>query len=195
MKKVGIIIGAIACIALVCGGFWFMKNRLGSQKEDELTEVQKITTRNLVQDYPPTAREVIRFYNRIVTAYYGEKHSDQELEKLADQMLLLFDADLLANNPREDYLKRVKAEVSNYQSRKRSIVNSSVCDSRDVVFLTDKDNGDEIAYVNSSYFMKENTKYDRTYQEYVLRKDGDGHWKILTYYKVSGKTLEDGGDE
>ncbi len=191
MKKVGIIIAAVVCVALICGGFLFLKVRMDNSKEKELTEVQKLTSRDLEKDYPPTAREVVKLYNRIITAYYGEKYTDQELEKMAEQALMLFDGDLAANNPKEDYLKRVRAEVENYKIRKRSIVNHKVCESRDVVFLKDKENGDEIAYVNASYFVKENTKYDRTHHEYVLRKDENGHWKILTYYQVFEKAQED----
>ncbi|MCH5333236.1 MAG: hypothetical protein J1D89_04695 [Agathobacter sp.] len=195
MKKVGIIIAAVACVALICGGFWFLKVRMDNSKEPELTEVQKITTRDLEKDYPSSARDVIKFYNRIITAYYGEKYTDQELEQMAAQALMLFDEELAANNPKEDYLKQIRAEAGNYKSRKRSIVNSNVCNSRDVVYLTDKETKDNIAYVTASYFVKENTKYDRTHQEYVLRKDEEGHWKILTFYKVSGKASEDDSDE
>lgn len=191
MKRIGIIIAAVVCVALICGGFWFLKVRMDNSKEKELTEVQKLTSRDLDKDYPPTAREVVKLYNRIISAYYGEKHTDQELEKMAEQALMLFDGDLAANNPKEDYVKQVRSEVENYKIRKRSIVNHDVCGSRDVVFLKDKETGDEIAYVNAWYFVKENTKYDRTYHEYVLRKDEDGRWKILTFYKVSGKAQED----
>ena len=32
--------------------------------------------------------------------------------------------------------------------------------------------------------------YVRDDQEYVLRKDGDGDWKILTFYKIEGESSE-----
>jgi hypothetical protein len=50
---------------------------------------------------------------------------------------------------------------------------------------------DKIAYVTSSYFVREGSSYERTYQEYVLRKDSDGNWKIMGFYQVEGTSSED----
>ncbi|MCM1283121.1 MAG: hypothetical protein NC180_02030 [Muribaculaceae bacterium] len=194
MKKVRFIILAVVCVALICGGFFLLKSRMGGE-EEELTKVQKIMTRNLETDYPPTPREVIKFYNRIITSYYEREYTDEEFEALTDQALLLFDDELAANNPKDAYQKQIQAEVEDYRSRKRSISSTSVCDTRDVVWLTDADTGDELAYVTASYFVKENNSFDRTYQEYVLRKDDGERWKILTYYQVEGKAAEDDGDD
>ena len=46
----------------------------------------------------------------------------------------------------------------------------------------------KIAYVRASYFMKEGNSYSKTYQDYVLRQDEKGCWKILTFYKVEAGT-------
>ena len=46
-------------------------------------------------------------------------------------------------------------------------------------------NGSKIAYVKASYFMKEGSSYSKTYQEYVLRQDKEGCWRILTFYKIA----------
>ena len=54
-----------------------------------------------------------------------------------------------------------------------------------------KDGDDEIAYVTSSYFVKEGNSYERTYQEYVLRQDANKDWKILVYYQIEGESEED----
>lgn len=195
MKKAGIVVVALLCVALICGGFFLLKNRASETKEEDLTKVQKIITRNLDQDYPATPREVVKFYNRIVTSYYEGEYTADEFDALTDQALALFDKELAENNPKSTYEQQVKDSVENYKTRKRSISTTSVCDSRDVVYLTDPDTGDEIAYVTASYFVKENNSYDRTYQEYVLRRDEDEHWKILTFYKVEGESSEDDKDE
>lgn len=195
MKKAGVIIALIVCVALICGGFYLVKNGLsGSGGEENLTEVQKLVTRNLEQQYPSTPREVVKLYNRIILCYYGEKYSDEEFDALLDQALKLFDDELVEVNPKDAYQASVLAEVSDYKSRKREITKANVCDSKDVVYLNDENNGDEIAYVTASYFVKENNSYDKTYQQYVLRKGADGNWKILTYYQIKGKESEDEDD-
>ena len=69
-----------------------------------------------------------------------------------------------------------------------------MCDSRDVIYLEDPDNGDDIAYVTVSYFVKEDNAYDKTYQQYVLRKSDTGEWKILTYYQIEANESEEEDD-
>lgn len=190
MKKTRIVILAIVIVATICTAFYIVNNnsKKESAKEAGLTEIQKITTRNMEKDYPATPREVIKFYNRIVKCYYGRQYSDDELEQLADQALSMFDDDLLKKNEKESYIESVKSDAAQYEEDNKSISQTDVCDSNDVKYMTD--NGDDIAYVTASYFIKTGSSYTKTYQEYVLRKDGDGDWKILTFYKIEGESSE-----
>lgn len=190
MKKTRIVILAIVIVAAICTAFYIVNNnsKKESAKEAGLTEIQKITTRNMEKDYPATPREVIKFYNRIVKCYYGRQYSDDELEQLADQALSMFDDDLLKKNEKESYIESVKSDAAQYEEDNKSISQTDVCDSNDVKYMTD--NGDDIAYVTASYFIKTGSSYTKTYQEYVLRKDGGGDWKILTFYKIEGESSE-----
>lgn len=190
MKKTRIVILAIVIVAAICTAFYIVNNnsKKESAKEAGLTEIQKITTRNMEKDYPATPREVIKFYNRIVKCYYGRQYSDDELEQLADQALSMFDDDLLKKNEKESYIESVKSDAAQYEEDNKSISQTDVCDSNDVKYMTD--NGDDIAYVTASYFIKAGSSYTKTYQEYVLRKDDDGDWKILTFYKIEGESSE-----
>ena len=191
MKKVGVIVAALLCVALICVGFFFVKrNSDSSQNHDgELTEVQKIITKDLTSNYPATPREVVKLYNRIITCYYKQVYTDDELSALADQALCLFDEELLAINPKEQYLMALKMDIANYAERERFIAQSDVCDSRDVIYKTI--DGDEIAYVIASYFVREGTSYDKTYQQYVLRKDAEDRWKILVFYQIEDPSEEE----
>ena len=84
MKKTRIVILAIVIVAAICTAFYIVNNnsKKESAKEAGLTEIQKITTRNMEKDYPATPREDIKFYNRIVKCYYGRQYSDDELSSL-----------------------------------------------------------------------------------------------------------------
>ena len=67
----------------------------------------------------------------------------------------------------------------------KQITVATVCGSADVV--NKKVKGEDCAYVTSSYFMKEaNKSYARTVQEYVLRQNEDGDWKIIGFYLKEG---------
>ena len=87
-------------------------------------------------------------------------------------------------NPRDTYIASVQQDVNEYKDKEKTISQSSVCDTAEVRYVTD--NQDKIAYVTASYFIKEGNSYSKTYQEYVLRKDENGKWKILTFYQIDG---------
>jgi uncharacterized protein YxeA len=195
MKKVVVVIVALLCIAGICVGFYFANSRSASSDEVDLTKVQKIVTRDLENDYPATPREVVKYYNKIITSYFNESYSDEEFTALAEHAQGLFDDELLANNPLETYEQDIKDEIAEYESKSRVIRQTNVCDSDDVEYVTDSNNGDKLAYVTANYFVKEGNSYERTYQMYVLRKDANENWKILTYYKIDGTTSGDDTDE
>jgi len=194
MKNAKIIIIAIACVCLICGGY-FLFSQNNETKEENLTEVEKVLVKDLKRDYPKTPREVVKFYNRIVQCYYGEKLSDKEIEDMADQMLCLLDEDLLAVNPRDQYHKSVMNDIQEYNSKNKRIVNTDVCDSNDVTYVDDVKEGtdevDKLAYVNASYFVNTDGEFTNTYQQFVLRQNEDGQWKILAFYEVEGESKED----
>ncbi len=184
MKKIGVVIIALAVIIGICGAFYIVneKSKKESQKEASLTEIEKITTKDLDTNYPQTPREVVKFYNKIVDCYYKDQYTDDELDALVDQALKLFDDELAQNNPKDTYKASVIADVSNYEDQGKTISQINVCDSNDVKYITA--DGDNIAYVTASYFIKQDSSYSKTFQEYVLRKDAECRWKILTFYKV-----------
>ena len=194
MNKAKVIIIAIACVCLICMGyFFFAQGNVATEKE--LTDIEKVLVKDLKRDYPKTPREVVKFYNRIIKCYYGETLSEKEIEQMADQMLCLLDEDLLMVNPRNAYLKSVKTDIEEYKSQKKRVVSTDVCDSNDVEYVDDKKEGtdhvDKLAYVNASYFINTNGEFTNTYQQFVLRQDEDGRWKILTFYEVEGESEED----
>lgn len=190
MKKIRVVLISIVCIGLIVGGYFLLtsKNKQSSTEDVELTEVQQVITKDLDKKYPETPREVVKFFNRITTCYYNEEYTEEELYGLVDQARALFDDELAENNPRKEYAQSVQTDVAEYHEANRTIASTSVSSSNDVEYRTV--DGDECAYVNVSYFIKEGKSYNRTYQTFVLRKDEDGKWKILVFYQVEGESSE-----
>ncbi len=183
MKKALRIGVAIICmVAIVVGYYYYLSNKrvtAVASEDKELSEVQAILAKDFTNDYPVTPRAVVKWYNRIITAYYSEDFSDDELIQLADQARSLLDDELLSYNPKESYVDALKLEIEDYHNRECTIVNSSVSDSGEVVYR--QVNGYDCAYVQSYYFVREGSTYTRTYEDYCLRKDSNGNWKILTW--------------
>ena len=190
MKNAKYVIIAIACICAICAGFFFFSED-NKEQEKNLTEIEKVIVKDLKNNYPNTPREVVKFYNRIVKCYYGENPTDEQLEKLVDQMLCIMDEDLLLMNPRDVYYNSVLQDIAMYKEQKKSLVSTDVCDSNEVKYIDDKKEGtskvDKLAYVNTSYFINTDGEFAYSYQEFVLRKDANGRWKILTFYEVKGE--------
>lgn len=191
MKRIGVMLLAVVIIVSLCVGFYFVNknSKRNSNEEKTLTEIQKITTKDLSKNYPPTPREVVKLYNRILMCYYRGECSDEELSQLADKALGLFDEQLLEVNEKNAYIAAVKEDIASYEDADKVMTQMDVCESNDVKYLND--NGDEIAYVDASYFIKDNGDFEKTYQQYVLRKDADGNWKILSFYQIEGDSSEE----
>lgn len=194
MKNMKYVIIGIACICLICVGFYFFSQNTTTD-EKQLTEIEKVLVKDLEKDYPKTPREVVKFYNRIISLYYGgEDVTDAQLEKLVDQMLLLLDEDLLLVNPREEYYDSVVADIEKYETANKRVVSTDICDSNEVKYIDDVKEGssevDKLAYVNTSYFINTDGNFAYSYQQFVLRQDEDGRWKILTFYEIEGEPSE-----
>lgn len=191
MKKFVAVLSAVLCVAAVCFGFYYVnkQNQPSHEADSTVTEAQKLILKNIDDSYPTTPREVIKLYNKIVKCYYSGEYTEDELGQLADQGLKLFDSELATVNPREQYISSIKAEVLSYKTQKKSMAQTGVCASNDVRYINDGD--DSIAYVTASYFFTQDKEFSKTFQEYVLRKDPDGRWKILCFYKLKGEASTD----
>ena len=183
MRKVLRIGIAIICmVSLVVGYYAYLSRRNAAtsvQDNVELSEVQAIISKNFTKEYPATPRSVVKWYNRIITAYYSEEYTQEELEKMADQARVLMDDELLKYNPRDTYLASLTLEIEDFRNRSRTIVSSTVSDSNEVQYK--KVNGYDCAFLSTYYFIREGSSYDRTYEDFCLRKDSNGNWKILTW--------------
>ena len=181
-KALRYILIGIVFVVVIVGYYYYISHRKGVSVEDmvvEKTEVEKILEKDFETDYPATPREVLKNYNRIITAYYNEEYSDEQLIELASMARSLMDEELLEANPEDAFLANLRYEIATYKDIQKTIVSSSVSDSNDVVYKVVK--GHQCAYAETYYFCKEGTDFSRTYEKFVLRKDENGDWKILAW--------------
>lgn len=153
-----------------------------------MTVVETTLSRDLGKDYPPTPKEVIKYYNEILRCLYNEESSDEEIEALGCKARELYDAELLANNELEDYLVRLRAEVQSYRDNERRITNFNVASSNNVVFF--EEDGFSFAKIACGYTFLQGGRNYPSSQMYLLRKDGDKRWKIYGWEDVE-KLQED----
>ena len=158
--------------------YYYLVNKVERQTpEVETTAVQDVLLRNLETDYPSTVREVIKYYNEIMSCYYNETPTEEELKSLADKALELYDAQLVNYQSKEMYLQDLKTEIAGYAASDTVLSHTALSSSTAVDYYTY--NGRECAQIRCIYTMRQKTNLQTIKEMYVLRKDDTGKWKIL----------------
>lgn len=161
--------------------YFYLSNRSDRtvKEEDsvEITQVQDILLRDLSRDYPATPKEVLRYYSEITKCFYNEDYTDEELKKLAEQAEALYDEALVAQKTKEQYLQDLEKDISDFKSQGIVVSTYKVSNSTDVNYFSR--DGREYAGLYCTYTLRIGTKLQTTPEVFILRRDDEGHWKIL----------------
>lgn len=182
--KIGFLITVLAITMIGVVAYFAYKKDANLEEKLVSTPVQEIILRDLGKNYPPTPKEVVKFYSEISKCYYNEDYTDEELEKMARQMRLLFDDELLQSNPEEQYISNLKADIKNFEENSYKISSFSPSSSTDVEYFT-KD-GRECAKLFCMYTIRKANDFSTSKEVFVLRKDEQTeHWKIFGFTVVT----------
>ena len=176
-KTKNTIIGLVVLCAAIVVIYFAIVN---IPKEDEkvvMTAAAKQLTKNFETGYPPTPREVLKEYAEITKCFYDGETTEDQINSLARMGRLLQDDELNANQTFDDYLAALRAEILQYRDQGKSIASYSVSPSTEVKYATNE-NGSL-----STLFLTLNTRTNgvigKVKEEFILRQDQEGHWKIL----------------
>lgn len=179
----------ILAIVAVVGYYAYLSNKTRSAREDEsMTFVESTLSRNLVSNYPPTPKEVLRYYNEIQKCFYNEECTKEETEALILKLRDLLDQELLDQNSLAMHTIRLEEEIKEFKEKKRTITGMSVSSSANVIY--DTVDGYECAKLNCDYNIMEDGKSNPTTQVFLLRKDSGRKWKIYGW-KILGTEQAD----
>ena len=157
--------------------FYRVANRPKQVEEGKLSQLQAVLQRDLDYNYPPSPREVVRYYAELSQCLYMEDVSDKDIESIGIQMRELFDPELKANQEEGQYLNNLKVDVATFRSEKRKIITFSISSSTDVEYA-ETGKGDLSTLYCMFTMQKGNQNYSDN-EHFILRKDERGHWKIL----------------
>lgn len=169
----------------VLGAFVMLSNRSESIKEEQAlkaTAVQEVLMRNMETDYPPSPKEVVKYYSEITRCFYGEQYTEEEFDALAVRSREVFDDELVANQTYDSYYAALKMEVLNYKEAGKTISSFSVSNSTDVDYYDYLD--DKWAQLYCVYSIRVKTSITPVKEKYLLRQDKNGHWKIYGWVLV-----------
>lgn len=179
-KTLQTIITMFIMSAFIVTAYYFVRTSEGftiTSKETDKTQTELLLEKNISDKYPSTPKDVLDLYINLSKSIYDRNTTEDQIDKLATQMLLLFDAELLDKNPLELYKINLKTEIKGFVDKNIYIMNYINGDNEKAEFW-DKDNR-EYASRMVSYTLKEGSNYTKVYNKFILRKDDNGEWKIL----------------
>ena len=76
MGKFKNVILALIVVALLVGYYFYLTNKQEANEEVTISNVQNLILRNVETDYPPTPKEVVKFYAELTKCVYNDTYSD-----------------------------------------------------------------------------------------------------------------------
>lgn len=184
----GVIIVLVLAVVIVLYSRHMAQITKGEEGEavNNASVVTETLMRNLTTDYPQTPKEVIKYFSDITQCYYNEEYTEAELIKLADQMLLLYDDELVGYKTHEDYILDLKSDISYYKDNNYTISSYAPSASTDVEYFTE--DGFEWARIWCVYTIKSGKNWKPIQEVFILRKDEKSHWRIYGWQLVTSQT-------
>lgn len=171
---------ALICVLGVLMYYYFTNRDTGGKGKEEETiysQVDKVLSKDLDEKYPLTAREVVSFFVSIQKCYYNEDYTDEQLMKLAVTSKKLFDDELNKKNKFEDYYSNLTAEIEEFKSEEKKIVNVLMDKASEITYYEEE--GIKYAKMNCIYYVKSSKDTTKVKETYILRCSKDDQWKIL----------------
>ena len=188
-KTLAVIIVVLFALA-VLGMFIFINNKPQQSVEQDvvISNVDNLVLRNLELNYPPTPKELLKYYSEITICFYQQNLSEEDLIRLAQTARKLYDEELLAGMTEEEYLSSLREDILEFNSLGIVVSGYTVSSSVDVEeFEID---GREYARLYATYRLRQGTEYIYTNEVFVMRRDDDGHWKILGWELLEEEEVE-----
>lgn len=182
MKKYGrtiIVIAVLVALGLVY--YYYLANKdTGKDATDiaaDKSEVSVLISKDIMANYPESPKDVVNLYARITKAYYDTSLTDEQIEALGKQARLMFDDELKNTQTDADFYEKLKEDIGNYNSTKTRISSYVIQSAVKTKYSTFKDR--QYASIALVYYLRQGDKLIDSPTKFTLRKDDDGHWKIL----------------
>lgn len=182
MKKYGRTIIVIAVLVVLgLGYYYYLANKdTGKDATDiaaDTSEVSVLISKDIMANYPESPKDVVNLYARITKAYYDTSLTNEQIEALGKQARLMFDDELKNTQTDADFYEKLKEDIGNYNSTKTRISSYVIQSAAKTKYSTFKDR--QYASIALVYYLRQGDKLIDSPTKFTLRKDDDGHWKIL----------------
>lgn len=194
-KKLAQLIGTLGVVVFVVLGVFLALNlkeddSIFFKKDKPNTEAQNILAKDIDRNYPATVREVVRLYSRISQCYHNQEISEEEFKALIEMQRKLFDVEFLDNNSLETFTNNLAAEIDAAKAKENRMAAYRVQKQSSVITWQDEEN--HFSSIIACYTMSAKGELPtRTYEEFLLREDEKGRWKIVGWRLTDPIEIED----
>lgn len=194
-KTFTLIIFFAALIAL--GSYFYVTNKADNSQEVTTTSEKDILLNyDMAGNYPKTVREAVKMHCRYLKYIYNEglakDFTEDDLFVMNQKMRQLYDDELLEINQADQQLKALNKEMEVYKAKKQKIVSYTLAEASQIEYNTD--NGKEYAKMRVTIAMRIDGSSFSADEEYILRKDAEGKWKILGWQAIQQDKANEEGD-
>ena len=176
-------------VGVLCAYAYLSQKSRDSSSDAAMTAVQIVLSRDLQNNYPPTVKEVIKYYTEIEKCFYDEGCTEEEIEQLGRKARELYDEELLENNEEGRNLAQLKADIAAFHANGQKINSIAIAASTNVDTFTE--DGSEFARIYCSYSILEKGKSTYSTMVYLLRRDENRRWKIYGWDLAENVNVSD----
>lgn len=133
-------------------------------------------TINKLSDLQKAPEQVLELNNVIMQKLYSGDVDDEEIELLVKFQRMLYDDELIANNPFETHLEKIKEEIKEYNDNGTRIIGYDTQ-------KNDDNNTDDMFFIKVVYHINNVGPKGEIYEEYLLVRDKE-LWKIKGWQKT-----------
>lgn len=180
----GIIIVAILAVLIVIY-YGSLSKRNTKEEESPVTSsaVTDVLLRNLDTNYPSTPKEVVKYFSEATKCFYIDGISDEDIVKLADKMLKIYDDELVAAKDYDWYIGDLKQEIASNKANGYKVSSYDISASTDVEYFSE--GGCECARLWCTYNVKAGKELIKVNNVFILRKDDNSHWRIFGWEQIN----------
>lgn len=176
-------------IAIILLFYNHITNNSSANKESkEKGEIELLCEYDMQEDYPKTAREVVKLHNRFFQVFYGQEVDDDELEVLNQQVRSLYSEELLSYNSENANLMRLKESIAAMKDKKITYKSFEIAEASQIKKY--KQNGVDMASMEVTITVGKGNSIGYLYVQYVLVCEDDC-WKIHAWADVSQNNSTD----
>lgn len=200
MKKNGnktftLMIFLVAIAAL--GYFTYLNNKAPDRETvSENSEKEILLNYDMVENYPKTVREAVKLHCRYLKYVYSDEFikesTEDEVFTMNQKIRALYDDELLDLNSPTEQLQALQDEMTLYQTNKQKIVSYTLAEASQIEYNTE--NEVEYAKMRVTLALTIDGASASADEEYILRKDSEGKWKILGWQAKQEQTAVEEGD-